>query len=259
MLHFSRWKIALILIVCIGSVVLSLPNFMSRETLERMPAWFPTHKVSLGLDLRGGSHLLMEVDFDAYLREQLGNLTDDIRTKLRAQKIGYRDLSAHDGKVTFSVREDSLSADVEKVLRSIDSDLTIEKNGPQVSVSFGEAWQKTRKSLVLEQAREIVERRVNETGTREPVIQRQGENRILLQVPGLENPEHLKELLGRTAKMTFHLLDPSATPHDVESGVVPPRNADCAGRRQRRPWPQIRHILQGRAFRRHAGRCARQS
>lgn len=222
MLHFSRWKIALILIACIGSVVLSLPNFMSKETRAHLPAWFPSHTVNLGLDLRGGSHLLMEVDFDAYVREQLTNLTDDVRGKLRTQKVGYRNLGVHDGKVTFDLREDSTSADIEKILRGIDPDLTIERDGATVKISYGEQWQKTRKALVLEQSLEIVARRVNETGTREPIIQRQGEDRILLQVPGLDNPEHLKELLGRTAKMTFHLLDESVSPQELEAGMAPP-------------------------------------
>ena len=83
-------------------------------------------------------------------------------------------------------------------------------------------WQKSNRAQVIEQSLEIVSRRVNETGTREPIIQRQGENRILLQVPGLDNPEHLKALLGRTAKMTFHLLDESVSGEDIERGIVPP-------------------------------------
>lgn len=220
MLHFSRWKIALILFVCIGSFMLALPNFVSPQLRAQMPAWLSTHVVSLGLDLRGGSHLLMEVDFDAFLKEQLSNLTDDVRTRLRAEKIGYRNLSAQGGKVGFMLRDGMAEGEIEKILHTLDPELTVERSGAQVNVSYGEAWQKNRKRLVLEQSLEIVGRRVNETGTREPIIQRQGENRILLQVPGLENPEHLKQLLGRTAKMTFHMLDEQASPQDVEAGTV---------------------------------------
>ncbi len=219
MLHFSRWKIALILFVCIGSIVMAIPNFLSKEHRAKLPG-FMQNTVSLGLDLRGGSHLLMEVDFAAYMREQLQNLTDDVRTRLRADKVGYRNLAVRDGAVVFSLREDQ-DVSIEDVIRRLDPDLTVEKKGEDYHVSYGETWQRKRKSLVLEQSVEIVARRVDETGTREPIIQRQGEDRIVLQVPGLDNPEHLKELLGRTAKMTFHLLDDSVTPEDAESGAVP--------------------------------------
>ena len=91
--------------------MLAIPSFLSEATRERLPSWMPKHAVNLGLDLQGGSHLLLEVDFDAYMREQLTNLVDDIRAKFREQKIGYRGLSASDGKVMFSLRGD-VTADV---------------------------------------------------------------------------------------------------------------------------------------------------
>jgi protein-export membrane protein SecD len=220
LLHFSRWKVALIVLACALAVVLSVPNFLSRATLDKLPGWMPKNTVSLGLDLQGGSHLLLEVDFDAFLRDQLNTLTDDIRAKLRAEKIGYRGLAVKGNTVTFTLRD--LPPDIAAVLHTIDAGLTVRQNGSDVAVGYGDAWVEARKRLVLEQSLEIVERRVNETGTREPIIQRQGADRILLQVPGLENPEHLKELLGRTAKMTFHMLDENATAQDVEAGTVSP-------------------------------------
>ncbi len=102
---------------------------------------------------------------------------------------------------------------------------------PNYSVSFNDRWKKASRAQIIDQSLEIVGRRVNETGTKEPIIQRQGESRILLQVPGLADPEHLKSLLGRTAKMTFHMVDESVSQSDIERGAVPPGDTHCAGRR----------------------------
>ncbi|MBV8939294.1 MAG: protein translocase subunit SecD [Alphaproteobacteria bacterium] len=220
MLHFSRWKIALILLACAAAIALALPNFISAEARAKLPAWMQ-RTVSLGLDLQGGSYLLLEVDFPAYEREQLTALTDDVRAALRAAKIGYRNLAVQNGRVTFSLR-DPASGDITAILHKIDPQLDVTAGGGEVGVGFSDPWRRERQQLVLNQSLEIVERRVNETGTREPIIQRQGQDRILLQVPGLQNPEHLKELLGRTAKMTFHLLNENMTPQEVASGIVPP-------------------------------------
>ena len=223
MLHFPKWKIALIVGSCLIFVMLAIPSFLPESAREKIPAWLPKHAVNLGLDLQGGSQLLLEVDFDAFMREQTVNLTDEIRTRLREQKIGYRGLTSSDGKVLFTLREDvPADTDVKKLLREINSDLSVDQNGQSYVVSFDEKWQKNTRKQVIEQSLEIVNRRINETGTKEPIIQRQGEGRILLQVPGLENPEHLKNLLGRTAKMTFHLLDETAHHDDIERGIVAP-------------------------------------
>jgi protein-export membrane protein SecD len=223
MLHFPRWKIILIIGSCLIFVLLAIPTFLTQETRDSLPGWVPKQAINLGLDLQGGSQLLLEVDFNAYMREQLTNLVDEIRTKLREQKVGYRGLTVADGKVNFSVREEDSGVDIEKLLHQLSPDLEIsKKDAVNYQVEFGDQWQKVSRQHVLEQSVEIVDRRVNETGTREPIIQRQGESRILLQVPGLADPEHLKQLLGRTAKMTFHLLDESAGQEDIERGIVSP-------------------------------------
>ena len=221
MLYFPRWKIILIAGSCLLFVLLAIPSFLSESTRNSLPDWLPKHAVNLGLDLQGGSQLLLEVDFDAYMHEQLNNLVDETRAKFREQKIGYRGLALSGGKIQFALRDDT-TADVEKTLREINPDLTIEKAGQNYNVTFNDKWQKNSRQQIIEQSLEIVSRRVNESGTKEPIIQRQGDKRILLQVPGLADPEHLKNLLGRTAKMTFHMVDESVNPEDVERGIVPP-------------------------------------
>jgi len=228
MLHFPRWKILLITGSCLLFILLAIPSFLSESTRAKIPGWLPSHAVSLGLDLQGGSQLLLEIDFDTFMREQMTNLVDELRNKFREEKIGYRGLAVSDGKVIFSLREDSpvtqvnTGGDVAKAIREVSPDLDIGQIGADYTLSFSDKWQKATREQTIEQSLEIVNRRVNETGTKEPIIQRQGQNRILLQVPGLADPEHLKSLLGRTAKMTFHLVDGSVSPEDIEHGTVPP-------------------------------------
>ncbi len=228
MLHFPKWKIFAIIGSCLLFVLLAIPSFLSEQARNSLPEWMPKHAVNLGLDLQGGSHLLLEVDFDSYMREQLAKLTDDIRAKFRAEKVGYRGLAVNkeDGKanVVFTLREDSTvsAVDIKKLLTDMNPDLEVETKSPlSYNVSFSEKALKAERLRVIEQSLEIINRRVNETGTKEPIIQRQGDARIVLQVPGLDNPEHLKNLLGRTAKMTFHMLDETVSYEDLERGTVP--------------------------------------
>jgi preprotein translocase subunit SecD len=222
MLHFPRWKIILITGVCLLFVLLAIPSLLSDKTRDSLPDWLPIHTVNLGLDLQGGSQLLLEVDFDSYMREQLVNATDEIRSKFREKKIGYRGLAVSEGKIVFSLRENT-DVDVAKTLSEVNPDLAIDKqSGLDYVLIFNEKWRKVSRSQIIDQSLEIVNRRVNETGTKEPIIQRQGDSRILLQVPGLSDPEHLKNLLGRTAKMTFHMVDSTVGEREIESGLVPP-------------------------------------
>ena len=227
MLDFPKWKIFAIIGSCLFFVVFSIPSFLKESTRDALPSWMPRHAVTLGLDLQGGAHLLLEVDFDSYLREQLSNLTDDIRNKFRAEKIGYRGLAVNkeDNSVTFTLREDTAAdsaIDIKKILTTMNPDIEVEaKSAGLYNVIFSDKFLKRERLRVLEQSLEIVNRRVNEDGTKEPIIQRQGENRIVLQVPGEANTEHLKKLLGDTAKMTFHMVDQTVGYQDIESGTVP--------------------------------------
>lgn len=214
MLHFPKWKILLITGTCLLFVIMAIPSLMPEAQRLKLFSWMPHKAVNLGLDLQGGSHLLLEVDFDTYAREQLVNLGDEIRGILREAKIGYRGLTSGNGKVTFSLRE-GVTQDVAKTIREKNPDLDITQEGDTYSVAFSEAWQKSSKRRVLEQSLEIVQRRIDETGTKEPIIQRQGEERVVVQVPGEADPARVKALLGKTAKMTFHLLDENLHPDDV--------------------------------------------
>lgn len=227
MIDFPRWKVALTLGICILSVYFAVPSFIPKDN-ERLLSYFPETRINLGLDLRGGSYLLLEVNFNAYMKDQLDNLRNDIRTDFRGRKINGERIKYTGGlkisnqHVYIDLVDKSMNAEVIKILDDISSETDVEESDGIIKIGYNEVALKALRHNVLEQSIEIVRKRVDETGTREPDIQRQGDNRILLQVPGLEDPEHLKQLLGKTAKMSFHLVDMTMSYPDDGTKPVPP-------------------------------------
>jgi protein-export membrane protein SecD len=223
MLYFAPWKVFLICGVCVLGVLFTLPNLFSPATLSAVPSFIPHKQVSLGLDLRGGSYLLLQVDFAAAQRERLNTLIDSVRNALRDAKIGYVGLKVEGDQIVFSLRDRDRVEDARKLLLAIDPDLVLNVNADgAATLSFNAQATETRRSQAVDQSIEIIRRRVDETGTKEPQIQRQGRDRILVQLPGIDNPEHVKALLGRTAKLTFQLVDTGVTVEDARRGRLPP-------------------------------------
>ena len=219
MVYFSKWKIILVLAVVALGFVFATPNVMEKSTAESIPTWLPHKQVNLGLDLQGGSHLLLEVETDVVIKEQLESIVDGVRVALRRDRIRYTGLGVRGLGVGVTVRN---PADLEKavqLIRDIDNGIEIDTQGNRIVLNLTDDAITERRNNALAQSIEIVRRRVDETGTREPTIQRQGASRILLQLPGVEDPERVKRLLGRTAKMTFHLLCETQT---AGQGRVPP-------------------------------------
>lgn len=221
MLQFPRWKIITVVLVSLFFVAAALPNVLPASLSAKLPF---SQKVPLGLDLRGGSYLLLQLDFNSYLREHMTNVRDGVREGLRKAKIGYTDLRASGTEVTLKIRPETLSKEtnLETVLSRIDSDLSVEENNGITRLYYPEPKLKALQLRLLEQSIEIVDRRVNEAGTKEPIIQRQGNDRIIVQVPGLADPTELKRLLGKTAKMTFHMVNDAIGPEQAAQGIVPP-------------------------------------
>jgi preprotein translocase subunit SecD len=223
MLYFPKWLVTLILGICALGVVLSLPNLFSPQAFDALPGWVPKRQVSLGLDLRGGSHLLLEVDMSAVIRERLNNLLDSLRTEFRTARIGYTGLNVEGDRVVFTLREPERLDEVRAIVTKIDPeiDMAVGANG-DVTLRPNEVALTKRTASAVEQSIEIVRRRIDETGTKEPIIEREGQDRILVQLPGVDNPEHVKQLLGRTAKMTFQLVDEGVDPEEAKRGHLPP-------------------------------------
>jgi preprotein translocase subunit SecD len=226
MLYFSRWKVVLIVATCVAGFILALPNFLPRSVLAALPSWYANTRVSLGLDLRGGSHLLLEVDMSAVIRDRVESMVDSARSQLRSANIGYLAIAAGENGLTVDLRDPVQGDDAARALKSLASsvgggqqDVDIAVNGGKVTATLSQAGLHARATQAIEQSIEIVRRRIDETGVNEPTIARQGEGRILIQLPGVEDPDRIKRLLGTTAKMTFRLVDLTA---DASQGRAPP-------------------------------------
>ncbi|MBM3559036.1 MAG: protein translocase subunit SecD [Alphaproteobacteria bacterium] len=225
MVNLSRWSVVTTLVVCLLAIVYALPNVFPKTTFEGLPGFLPHRQVSLGLDLQGGSSLLLEVEAAGAVRQHLQSVEAEVRQQLRrrgGERIGYTGLGVSDSAVVFTLLD---AADREQAVdrvEAIDRDLRVAVSGDrQIRLELTEEARQRRIATVVEQSIEIVRRRVDELGTTEPSIQRQGDNRILVEVPGIDNPEHLKQILSRTAKLTIHLVDEGASVGDALSGRVP--------------------------------------
>ncbi|MFQ5955262.1 MAG: protein translocase subunit SecD [Kiloniellales bacterium] len=223
MVYFAKWLSVLILVVCGLGLIYAAPNLMFDEEPEDLPFWVPHKQVTLGLDLQGGSHLLLEVDTAAVIRERLEGVVDSLRTTLRRQKIGYTGLGVDGEKAVFRVRDPAQADEAGRLAGELDPTLVVEEVADGAfTVAYEKSAAQSQKQSAVEQSIEVVRRRVDEFGTVEPTIQRQGTDRILVQVPGLQDPERLKAIIGKTAKLTFRFVDEDASLADALRGRVPP-------------------------------------
>jgi preprotein translocase subunit SecD len=236
MLFFSRWKAIAVLVTAIVVCLFAVPNFFPESVVQAWPKW-AQRRIVLGLDLQGGSHLLLEVDANAVRKEKVQALLDDVRRILRESRIGYTGLrvAAKGESVEVQIREGTDPRQAIDKLRELSQpvggfagttgqrtvDIT-DAGGGLVRLSMTQAAMTEKIRQSVDQSIQIVERRVNELGTVEPTIQREGVDRILVQVPGLQDPTRLKTLLGQTAKLSFQLVDIAVNPEQAVGGQVPP-------------------------------------
>ena len=235
MLYFTRWKATAIILTAFVICLFAVPNFLPEKMVQSWPKWAQRHIV-LGLDLQGGSHILLEVDTNAVRKEKLEAVRDDVRRVLRDARVGYTGLVVRGNSVEVRIREGSnfdqavdklreLSQPLGGILGSSTGQRTLDvttEGGSLVRLTLTDPAILERVRQSVEQSIQIIERRVNELGTVEPLIQRQGVDRILVQVPGLQDPTRLKELLGKTAKLDFRMVDVSIPAEQALQGRVPP-------------------------------------
>lgn len=250
MLYFTRWKALAIIGTCLLGVLLSVPNLLPREVL---PSW--ARQISLGLDLRGGSYLLLEVDTSTMVRERLEALVDTVRRGAAQAnpRILYTGLNANPAERRVSVRlsDPARAGDIARILREAaltipagagstqpDIEVATSPDGT-VTATLTEVALRDKASNAVEQSIEIVRRRIDETGVVEALIARQGSNRILVQLPGVEDPARIKDLLGRTARMTFHLVDETANP---QAATPPPGTMFLQGERGQERYAVRRRV-----------------
>ncbi len=218
MLFFTRWKAAAILLTALVVCMFALPNFFSESTVKKWPSWAQRHVV-LGLDLQGGSHLLLEVDSSAVRKEQLQSVADEVLRVLRPARIPFTGRAIRGNSVEVHITRDAdidtalaklreLSQPMSGILGSTGQrNIDINNNGGLITLTPTEPAITERVRQAVDQSIQIIERRVNELGLVEPTIQREGMDRILVQVPGLQDPSRLKEILGKTAKLDFRMVD----------------------------------------------------
>ncbi|MBT9370348.1 protein translocase subunit SecDF [Rhizobium sp. CSW-27] len=234
MLYFSRWKTLFIWFVIVVSALVAAPNLVSNEQLAKLPGWFPTKKVTLGLDLQGGSHIMLKVERADIVKERLETVVGDVRNALREANVRYTGLTGTGQQIQVRITDtgqlqaakDALNPLLQPVSAGTfggsvtEVSLEDEGNG-LLRLTLTDAGISYRLSSAVTQSIEVVRRRVDELGTTEPLIQRQGDDRIIVQVPGLQDPQRLKALLNQTAKLSFHLVDTSMPAQEALNGRPP--------------------------------------
>lgn len=214
-------KLAIIFVAVFG-VLLAVPT-MFPGAAKYFPSW--AHPISLGLDLKGGAQLLLEVDTNTMLQEKTAGLYDEVRSALIDRDKGvirFSNLRNNDGTVSFVLREqDDMSKAKGRLKSVLGNTVDISSSGKTITLSYSEKQKQEMIQDALSRSIEIVRRRIDALGTKEPSIQSQGGKYILVQLPGVSNPEHIKELIGQTAKMTFHLVNENVTAEQLASGVAP--------------------------------------
>ncbi|MDC0348937.1 protein translocase subunit SecD [Alphaproteobacteria bacterium] len=223
MQYLARWRVTLILGICFIGLWFGLQNFMPPHVLEKVPNFLPRSQLSLGLDLQGGSSVLFEVDLKDVVRDSLTSLMDEVRRVFRQKRIRYFNLKL-DSKNTirFKLRNLGDKDQVKELLlgRLSEVNISIDETG-SVSITAKPSFIIEKEENAVAQSIEIIRRRIDEMGTKEPSIQKQGKDRILLQLPGMNNPTEVKNLLGKTAKLTFQLLHPTLTPENMRGRPAP--------------------------------------
>ncbi|MDE6482054.1 MAG: protein translocase subunit SecD [Alphaproteobacteria bacterium] len=211
-----------IIFVAVFCVLLAVPT-MAPSAAKYFPSWI--RPIPLGLDLKGGAQLLLEVDTATMMREKSAQLYEETRSVLIDRDKGvvrFSNLRNNDGVVSFVVRDD---ADVSRAKGRLKSALggtvDISSSGKTITLSYSDKQKEEMVSDALTRSIEIVRRRIDALGTKEPSIQTQGGKYILIQLPGVDNPEHIKELIGQTAKMTFHLVNENVPAEQVAAGRAP--------------------------------------
>jgi protein-export membrane protein SecD len=234
MLQFPNWyKILTGLILAMG-ILFALPNILPAWVAARMPSWLPSNSLTLGLDLQGGSYVLLEVGLDQVYKDKLESLTADVRVRLRKAHIGYTDLKTDADSVSLRVLDAARYDEAKSILDDLNPAVggsllsvgqhsydLLEPGNQTLAMKMTDGFKAYTQEATMAESLEVVRRRIDKLGTREPTITREGDNRIVVQVPGLSDPSRLIGDLGQTGKMTFQFVDDNGDIAQAEKGIVP--------------------------------------
>ena len=215
-IQLSRWKIILVVASAIIGCLLAYPNLLSPAQREALPGWLPKNALNLGLDLQGGSYLLLEVDVPAMREKRVTNLIEDVRVTLNGEGIATNGLQREAGGVVVALADPAKQTAAFEALRRLAGapgpsgqvERTASRVGSdRVRFAYTDAALAGMGSTAVDQSIEVVRRRIDSLGTREPSITRQGADRIVVQAPGESDPRKLEEVIGQTAQLTFQMVE----------------------------------------------------
>lgn len=235
MINLSRWKIGVVVLAVLLGVLFTLPNFLPASVRDSIK-FLPNKTLNLGLDLQGGSYLLVGVDTDALFKERVNNLTEDVRNTLNDKGIAFSGLgTAAQGSgqgvtvhIDNAAQMDAAYAALTPLASPLpknpsQKDLSVKRPGNQtITLILTDEGVRETASRAVDTSIEIVRRRIDNLGTKEPSITRQGATRIVVEAPGESDPEQLKRIIGQTAKLTFQMVDNTVTQADIAAGRIPP-------------------------------------
>ena len=204
MKNYPIWKSFTVISLVLLGIIFSIPSLVYDENSEN---WFLKNKINLGLDLQGGSYLLLEVQLDVLYDEELENFSDSIRLLARDNQTKINQINIQNNEVIVTFNNNNKIDEIKNSFFQMYRGISLQVSNNQLTIKLDDLYKKTIQDSAIKQSLEIVRKRIDESGTKEPLIQRSGKKRILLQLPGVKDPERIKELLGKTAKLTFHLVD----------------------------------------------------
>ena len=232
-MQFSPLRTAVVIIVSLVGILFALPNLLPRDVLSGFPDWLPRQQVTLGLDLQGGSHLLLQVNRESIIEERVTSLRRDARAVLVQNSIGNIITTGTDSisiELTDPAQTDAAVEAVEDLQNTLVNALFAGAGVPELSftssngrivIALTPEGVTERMSALVAQSIEVIRNRIDELGTTEPLIQRQGTDRVLVQVPGFEDSARLKDIISRTARLTFHLVHTSMSAAQAEAQGAP--------------------------------------
>ncbi len=252
MVQISRWKIILVVMATLLGLLFTLPNVLTPAQREALPPFVPSSAINLGLDLQGGSYLMLEVDVDAMRVKRVDNLVEDVRVSLAEAQIAVAALQREEGGVLVSLANPAQEDAAYEVLRNLAgapgpagvAERTASRvSGDRLRLAFTQQTLDGMGATAVDQSIEVVRRRIDSLGTREPSITRQGATRIVIQAPGESDPAALERVIGQTAQLTFQMVDSENSVEDALAGRVPPDSELLMGEDGVTPYLVKRRVL----------------
>ena len=204
MKNYPLWKSIIVISIILLGIIFAIPSIVYKQNTSN---WFYENKINLGLDLQGGSYLLLEVQSAVLFKEELNNISDSIRLISRNSQAKISEIVNQEDEIIIRFINDENIEAIKKNFLKDYNNVSVVINNNVMKIKIDDLFKKSIEESAIKQSLEIVRKRIDESGTKEPLIQRSGKNRILLQLPGIKDPERIKELLGTTAKLTFHMVD----------------------------------------------------